>query len=320
MPENAHTELDERLTELERDLGPALRSVYRGSAIGSGFRNELGDTLAALEARPRPLLQAVRRRAWAAVAAVVVGGLALSVALFANQPQAVSASDVLDGLQTEAIGVDAAVGGPGCGPSGPAGQTTGGVIAIQTGPNPSSGPTTVGNATDLSDRLAAALGVSGLRVREAMLATMRAEMPPVPPDPMTGIAKQLGLSTEQVCAAFFNAPGSSVGFVVSNGRPTEHLSTAIGVNGKTVINLGTVTAEQLQEPAQKLGVSPDRLLAALKASAPPTPTSPPPSPDEIIRSFARQLGMSEDKVRGAMTQVEGKGGFYFAVPIPGLSH
>jgi hypothetical protein len=41
------------------------------------------------------------------------------------------------------------------------------------------------------------------------------------------------------------------------------------------------------------------------------------SPDEIIRRLAQHLGMSEDKVRAAITQVEGNGSaFYFAVPLP----
>jgi hypothetical protein len=170
--------------------------------------------------------------------------------------------------------------------------------------------------------------VSGDQVRQAMRQTLSAELPTnLPPDPMAGIAQQLGVSTEQVCAAFFNP--QSPGVVISGSLPDEkHVTSGgkmdsgavVGING-TAINLNTVTADQLSGPAQKLGVTPDRLLAAVKASIPSPPALPtPPSEDEIISRFAQNLGMSQEKVRAAITQVEGPNQFYFVVPFPGLGH
>ena len=319
LPDISNRELDERLTELERELGPRLRTVYRGMPVRAGFVHELGNSLVA--EKPRPALRIVSRTAWAAIAATVVGAMVVGVALFAYQPQTVNASDVLGELQNEAISVQGFAPGPGCGPAGAQKATGGGVIAVQTGiASEPSGPVTVSNASDLSDRLGAALGVSGDRVREAMLATMKSTMPPMPADPMELIAKQLGVSTEQVCTAFASSSATSgdVGFSVSAGKPGQDNGpvTAIGLNGRSAINLDTVTADDLKEPAAKLGVSPERLVAAVKAAAPSTPPAAPPSPDALIRSLAQNLGMSEDKVRAAITQVEGKNGFYFAVPLP----
>lgn len=320
LPDLSTRELDERLTELERELGPRLRSVYRGMPLRAGFARELGNSLIA--AKPPPALRIVSRTAWAALAATVVGAMVVGVAVFAYQPQTVNASDVLGELQNEAIGLQAFAPGPGCGAAGAQKTTGGAVIAVQTGSaSEPSGPVTVSNASDLSDRLGAALGVSGDRVREAMLATMKTSMPPMPADPMELIAKQLGVSTEQVCTAFASSgePSPNVGFTVSAGKPGQDANgpvTAMGVNGKSAINLDTVTADDLKEPAAKLGVSPERLVDAVKAAAPQKPLPAPPNPDELIHSLAQNLGMSEDKVRTAITQVEGKNGFYFAVPLP----
>jgi hypothetical protein len=68
-------------------------------------------------------------------------------------------------------------------------------------------------------------------------------------------------------------------------------------------------------------VTPERLAAAIHATlSKPMPTPPaPPSEDAIIGRFAQNLGIGEDKVRAAITQVEGPNRFYFAVPLPGLS-
>ena len=219
---------------------------------------------------------------------------------------------------------------------------------------PGSGPTTVTNANELSDKLAAALGISGDQVRAAMVATIRADLPAPPPDPMASIAQQLGMTREQVCAAFFEGEGAITGFSigntalsVANGKPGEpgpkldganpknpivvdtngkHLGTtdANGKEGLVVgpgngLNLNMATAEHLKVQAGKLGVSPERLLAAVKAAVPATPPPPTlPGPDELIKRFAQNLGMPESKVRAAITQVEGNNGFYFAVPLPGF--
>jgi predicted PhzF superfamily epimerase YddE/YHI9 len=186
-----------------------------------------------------------------------------------------------------------------------------------------------GNPNDLSDRLAQALGISGDRVRAAMLATIQADMPSPPPDPMAAIAAQLGLPTEQVCAAFFDGAPTGGSVAVSEHRTigvtrgsetTGHPSVMIGVNGTTV-DLGSATADQLRGPAQRLGVTPERLQAAVRAAVAALPAPPsPPSSDEIIRRFASNLGLSEDTVRAAIAKVEGTGRFYFAVPLPSFGH
>jgi hypothetical protein len=195
----------------------------------------------------------------------------------------------------------------------------------------------------VSDRLAKALGVSGERVRDAMVATMRAELPgSLPPDPLAGIAKQLGMSREQVCMAF--AESGSPDLVITtgstgNGESGAHQRMMLNLNGapdgkasppepglhidrfeegkctqfcaQDGLDLGTASTDQLSAAAKRLGVSPEKLQSAVRASLPTTTPPPPPSPDEIVRKFAHNLNLSEDKVRAAFTQVEGPGIFYF---------
>jgi hypothetical protein len=263
-----------------------------------------------------------------AAAAVVVLGLSVSVALFANQPPSASAAEVLTQVEAEAVSVSGTSSAT-CQPPDGATQSSGGIIAIGSGPGQPggpSGPISSANANQLSDKLAQALGVSGDQVRQAMRQTLSSEIPTnLPPDPMASIAQQLGVPAEQVCAAFLNpqSPGLVIsgsvpdGKYVTSGGKTDR-GVVVGING-TPINLNTVTADQLSGPAQKLGVTPDRLLAAVKASIPSPPPAP-PSEDEIISRFAQNLGMSQDKVRAAITQVEGPNQFYFVVPIPRLGH
>src|SRR5205823_3126601 len=95
-------ELDERLAELERDLGPTLRRMYAGATMRPGFAVE-GRTDLTVNRNRRPILRIVGQRAWAAMAAVLVVGAVLGIAVFADRPQPVSAADVVDKLQTEAI-------------------------------------------------------------------------------------------------------------------------------------------------------------------------------------------------------------------------
>jgi hypothetical protein len=256
----------------------------------------------------------------------------ISIAVFAYRPQPASASEVLDKLQAEAISGMVSAPAPGCGaPPDRGAQSAGGVIAFQTGPangptGPSAptGPTTLTNPNELSDKLATVLGVSGDRVRAAMLATVRADLPAsLPPDPMDAIASQLGVSREAVCAAFLDGQGAITGFRVSNGGPGESGPASLHTDAN-MINLNAVTADQLKDQARKLGVSPDRLAAAVKAAVAPLLAQPEPpklpSPDEIIHQFAVNLGLPEDRVRAAIQRVEGSNGFYFAVPLPALSH
>ncbi len=192
--------------------------------------------------------------------------------------------------------VDGAPGGVFSIGTGPDGQQ-GGLRVIggdpgQAGAPPPGGPgpfpaANMPNPTELSDRLGQALGLSGDRVREAMRQTVGALPPPV--DPLSRIASQLGVSVDQVREAFANpdCPGQ--------------ISIAL-----------RASASDVTGPAQKLGVSPERLAAAMTAAAPP----PPPSFDETINRLAQNLGVSSDRLRTAMEQVEGPHRLFLAVPAP----
>jgi hypothetical protein len=313
------------LESLERELGPALREAMQRPTARAEFAASLRSQLESLPAHGRGRrLWIVPGRAWAALAAVVVVGLGASTAaLFMIRPEPASAA-AIEQLQSEAVGSLSTSRGP-CADM-PAGSGAGVTIANASdgeqagaGRLQVQGPQTL-SPTDVSDKLAQALGVSGDKVRQAMVDTMRAEMPAsLPPDPIDGIAKNLGLSRQQVCAAFVDGQSGTVGFSVrrAGGSQGGNVTTRDQVYlGSTVFDPSTVTAQELAAPAQRLGVSPDRLLAAVKASIPaqmPEPPAP-PSKEEIINRFAANLGMSPDKVSAAITQVEGPHLFYFAVP------
>src|SRR5262249_60118344 len=117
-----------------------------------------------------------------------------------NRPQPVSAADVLDQLQAEAVGAMVDADGPCPGLRAP--HAAGGTLVIESG-GPGAGPVTASNTNNLSERLAGALGVSGDRVRQATLATVHADLASMPPEPMASIAQQLGKTPEEGCAAFF---------------------------------------------------------------------------------------------------------------------
>ncbi len=323
MNELSTSELDGRLAELGRELSPALRAAHRSRPIrtDAGLRLETH----------RQRLHIVRQRAWTGLAAGLAGGVGLGAAAFMTRPQP-AAADVLDKLEAEAFSTGLSASGPGCPPApgsgGEEARSTGGIIAFQAGDpvsGPPTGPTTMTSATDLSDKLAKALGVSGDKVRAAMVATVRANLPSgSPPDPLAKIAENLGVSRDQVCAAFFDpqAPDQPVITGVSAGpgpnKPDNpDLPGAVTSFNGHVLDLTSPTPDQLKGPAAKLGVTTDRLAEAVKAAAPPAPP-PLPNPDEIIKRFAQNLGMSEDTVRAAIKQVEGDHGFYFAVPLPGF--
>jgi hypothetical protein len=328
-----NTPSDLQLEELEREVGPTLRAAWRSYSPRAAFAAELRQQLQAISApRPRGHLHLVPRPLWPAFAAALAVAMTLGAVVLAYRPQTVSAEEAVQQLQTEAVGMLAA--GAGACTDGPG--TAGFAISQAVGaPDPTGKVTSSGGpglgSTELSDRLAQVLGVSGDRVRQAMLDTVRADMPTnLPPDPMAAIAKQLGVSREQVCAAFFDGqtPGAiaiSGGFAKDgplpppapplSGTPT---APRIQIGGPNAIDLTTATADQLSGPAQRLGVSSDRLLAAVRAAVPSVLPTPPklPNPDEIIDRFAQNLGMSSDKVRAAITQVEGPNRFYFSVGIP----
>jgi hypothetical protein len=328
MPEQTDLQIDERLVELERDLGPVLRAAYRGYPMRGTFASELRQQLNATASRPpaHPRLRALGQRGWAVLAAVLVIGAASSVAVFANRPQPASAAEVLDRVQAEALAASVPVADAGaCSPATGTARTGGVVIA--SGSLSDQAPVQIqsGAANQLSDRLAQALGVSGDRVRQAMLQTLEADLPTgPPPDPVAAIARQLGVSQQQVCAAFLSPqdPGQTVTMThaAGAGQPGGDVQQFMRING-TQIDLNNVDASQLSAPAQRLGVTPERLVAAVRAAVPAAPPAAlaPPNKDEIISRFAHNLGLSEDQVRAAITQVEGPGHFYFTVSLPGLS-
>jgi len=282
--------------------------------------------------RLRPLL--------AAATALVVAAVGLSAAAFLNRPQPVSAAEVLDQVQTEAVQAAtdsaSAAGVAACAPASASGPKTavdgGGMVFVANGDAAQApGPVTAraGAASELSDKLAQALGVSGDRVRQAMLEAIRPDLPAPPPDPIQAIAQQLGVSPQQVCAAFANpqTPGhTEVGMQVTRGAndgsqapkgDAQRDAVMLDLNG-TRIDLNNLDTSQLSGPAQTLGVSPDRLAQALRAAVPaPAQLPAKPSEDELISRLAQNLGLSQAQVRAAITQVEGSGPFYFAVPVPG---
>jgi hypothetical protein len=334
-------DLDENLEQLERELGPELRSALRGHSIRPEFVRSLGQELATLPVSSRRRrLWLIPRRAWAALAAILVVGLASSTAVFALRPQPASA-EALSELQNEAVSMVAstnAVGSCGEGIAGGAAMRVtiaegspgngSGLVVAQGSQSDGSGPVTVSTggqaSSDLSDKLAQELGISGDKVRQAMVETMRSMMPTsLPPEPIQSIAQQLGVSRQQVCTAFFDGQSSvgGIGIHQSSGKDAKYLDVhgAGAPNGG--LDLATATPEQLAGPAQRLGVSSQRLADVVHkvvADIDATPPPPPPNKDEIIDRFAQNLGLSADKVRAAIVQVEGTKTFYFGVPLPKL--
>jgi hypothetical protein len=169
-----------------------------------------------------------------------------------------------------------------------------------------------------------------------MLATMQSLAPEKAPslDPMAAIASQLGLPEDQVCQAIFHggspvammigkADGNGDAFFESKGPVGPDGGQALAPDGGQVLNLTTANVAQLAPIAAKLGVSPEKLQSAIKvavAGATPAQLPKPPSQQQIVSTFARNLGMDESRVSSAITQVEGSNGFYFAVPVPGATH
>jgi hypothetical protein len=323
---HADRDFDAHLNELERELEPVLKTLWHAPAPRPAFAARLRASVMT-DARPSPatLLAGPRRRwpqrAWGALAAALVGGLLVSSAALLYRPQPANAEAVLDQLQTEAAnGVALGVGG--CAASmATAHATTGSMLFVGAGVG-KSGPVSFSSASALSDKLATALGVSGDQVRQAMLETMQsltlATAPP--PDPMAGIAQQLGVPEAQVCEAFFSS-GAAQSIVIARGSGNAEYAAnpAEGPDGGPALNLSTATTDQLAGIAAKLGVSPERLQTAIKATVTKAATDKlptPPTQEQIVSTFARNLGLDEGRVRNAITQIEGNSGFYFAVPLP----
>jgi hypothetical protein len=291
MSEPTNVDLEERLSGLERDLGPILRGVYRGNAMPPGFAARArarvfnaGSTTSAV----RPALRINHPRAWATLAATLVGVLVLGGAVFAYRPQPVSAADVLDQLQAEAIGAMAETGGPCPGPGAPHEAAT---LVIQAGA-PDAGlvgiTSSSGNANDLSERLARALGVSGDRVRQAMIASLKTDLAAMPPEPMTAIAQRLGKTPAEVCAAFIDGQ-SPIGGLVVNGSSTSRTSAgvpephtqAVFSLGSRTIDSNSASADELREQPSAWGSAPSN---SSPRCAPPCHRRRPHSPQTQTRS------------------------------------
>jgi hypothetical protein len=107
MTELTDVELERGLSELERDLGPTLRAIYRNDTMRAGFAAQVrattrGNGYAAT--RSRPALRILHVHGWSALAATLVGVLVVAGVVLTNQARPVSAADVLDQLQVEAVG------------------------------------------------------------------------------------------------------------------------------------------------------------------------------------------------------------------------
>jgi hypothetical protein len=152
-----------------------------------------------------------------------------------------------------------------------------------------------------------------------MRAVLEADLPAPPPDPIATVAQQLGVSREQVCAALFDSGAVSMaaGAVTSSHQPRR--GPILLLNGHT-IDLSADASSELSGPARRLGVSPDRLAAALRAAVPAPESVPPPlSQDELIKRLAANLGLSQDTVRTALREVSSSGGLDFVIHLPALS-
>jgi hypothetical protein len=94
-----------------------------------------------------------------------------------------------------------------------------------------------------------------------------------------------------ICTAFSNPQASSPSGKVAHsggGDQSRGHMRVLSLNG-TEIDLDNVDTGQLSAPAQRQGVSPERLAAAVRAAMPPAQAAPPapPSKDEIIGRLAR---------------------------------
>jgi hypothetical protein len=329
---HTNRDFETRLRELEHEMKPALTSLWHAPtprpAFAARLRQQLISTASEASAPAQaqtssPLRRLSHQRAWGALAAAVAGGVLVTSAALLYRPQPANAEAVLGQLQTEAANSVMVSGMAGCAPAaGTARATTGGMLFIGAGVD-NNAPASVSSASDLSDKLAAALGVSGDQVRQAMLETMQSLTPATAPplDPLAGVATQLGVPESQVCQAFFNS-GTPTTITIARGDGKTGFASKSGVGpdgAAQALNLTTANTEQLAPIAARLGVTPERLQAAIKAgvaATTPAQMPAPPSQQQIVSTFARNLGLDQARVQRAITQVEGSAGFYFAVPLP----
>ncbi len=260
-------------------------------------------------------VRTVPRLAWGAMAAaVVVVAIGGSAVLDAARPRSVTAAEILDRMQIEVQG------------------------GVMTSSESTGGCEPIVNPTELTDRVGQILGVSGERVRQAMqLRTIRVAPPgggsgapppaagsepvripfeagaPAPgaagaqgnvmffggeanqvtgplPDPMGRLAQQLGVSVEQVRQAFAD-PTCPDRFMIRFP--------------------GSATDPQYVQAAQKLGITAQQLVDAVRATAP----LPPPgvdraalSPDQMMQRIASELGVTPEQFRAALEQAGGSPG------------
>jgi hypothetical protein len=113
------------------------------------------------------------------------------------------------------------------------------------------------------------------------------------PDPMARLAERLGVSREQVHQAFAD-PACPERFMIRFP--------------------GSASEPQYQVAAQRLGITAQQLVDAVRATAPmPPPGAPgvgqaPISPDQMIQRIASELGVTPEQFRAALEQAGGNPG------------
>jgi hypothetical protein len=227
--------------------------------------------------QPRGTMMSVRRLSRAAlgfavaVLVLTVGGAAIYEAA---RPPSATAGEMLTRMQVEAQ--------DGMSMAGPMD-----LACEPVGPNP----------TEVTDRVGQILGVSGDRVRQAMRIQMvrgPSGAPGAPggaslPDPMGNLARELGVNREQLHQAFADPACPE----------------------RVMIPFPGSQSAQYQRAAQRLGVSPERLAQAVRATAPLGPPGlerAPLSPDEMITRIASELGVTPEQFRSALQQAGGGSG------------
>jgi hypothetical protein len=259
----------------------------------------------------------VRRLSWACAAAAAVLLLAVGgAAIFDTaRPRSATAAEILDRMQIEAQGV-----------------------VMMSDPMAADCQAPPVNPNEMTDRVGQILGVSGDRVRQAMRmqvfdyrvqgqvfdyrrqgqvfdyrapgagasssapgspgstfnievaprsagSTFNIEVGGAGPvaDPVNRIAEHLGLSKEQV-QQVFSDPSCPDRFMIP--FPSAH------------------TNEWYRTAAQRLGVTPERLAGAVRATAPAPPgmERAPVSADERIARIASELGVTPEQFRSALQQ------------------
>jgi hypothetical protein len=247
--------------------------------------------------RSSPRALVYRAALGAATLLLLLGGAAI---LLVNRTETATAAEILNRMELESKPFVIGLGTTQCLPE------PGGLPGAGELPTP----------TELTDRVGRILGVSGERVRAAMREAgpstvgVQARVPAAPAsggaagvsaaapagagvvagapveDPIQRIARDLGLPTETVRAAFANPD-----------CPKQIMLPAPGDTAR------------LARSAQVLAVSPDRLAAVLAAALPPLPpagaSADVVAPTDAMRRIADRLGVTPARLEAAMKEAAG---------------